>query len=178
MKAGVGSKVHFREVQQFRQPWLWVLMGGIALSTVNVMGYGMVKQLVLGQPWGDKPMSDLGLAVFGPAMMLVGTAPCALFYLLKLVTEVGDEGVTLQFVPLPRKTIRFEEIARCEARTYRPIADYGGWGIKMGRAGRAYTVSGNRGVMLELAGGKRLLIGSQQAEALAQAIAGRLGRQA
>jgi hypothetical protein len=34
----------------------------------------------------------------------------------------------------------------------------------------AYNVSGNRGVQLELVSGKRILIGSQQAEELAAAI--------
>ena len=60
---------------------------------------------------------------------------------------------------------------RWEARTYRPILEYGGWGIRytMGR-GWAYNVSGNQGVQLELASGKRILIGSQRAEELARAI--------
>jgi hypothetical protein len=39
--------------------------------------------------------------------------------------------------------------------------EYGGWGIKYGKMGKAYNVSGNRGVQLEFTDGKRLLIGSQ-----------------
>jgi hypothetical protein len=55
-------------------------------------------------------------------------------------------------------------------RTYRPIRDYGGWGIRYGRNGKAYNVSGNRGVMLEFSHGQKLLIGSQKPGDLANAI--------
>ena len=48
-----------------------------------------------------------------------------------------------------------------QRRQYRPIIDYGGWGIRTGRDGeRVLNARGNRGVRLELADGSRLLIGS------------------
>jgi TATA-box binding protein (TBP) (component of TFIID and TFIIIB) len=50
------------------------------------------------------------------------------------------------------------------------LLEYGGWGIKYGRKGKAYNVSGNRGVQLVFKDGKQLLIGSQRAEELAEAI--------
>ncbi len=34
------------------------------------------------------------------------------------------------------------------ARKYRPIREYGGWGIRYGWNGRAYSTSGNEGVQL------------------------------
>jgi hypothetical protein len=63
-------------------------------------------------------------------------------------------------------------IVRWEARTYRPILEYGGWGIRYSpfAKGWAYNVSGNQGVQLELASGKRILIGPQRAEELARAV--------
>ena len=58
-----------------------------------------------------------------------------------------------------------------EVVTYRPIADYGFWGIRSGRDGeRALIARGNRGVRLELNDGTKLLIGSQRPEALALAL--------
>lgn len=52
-------------------------------------------------------------------------------------------------------------------RQYRPILDYGGWGIRWAPGkGWAYTVRGNLGVQLELSDGKRLLVGSQSPEGL------------
>jgi hypothetical protein len=78
--------------------------------------------------------------------------------------------VFINFVPLVRRTVLFGNIVSCEVRTYRPMREYGGWGVKYGRAGKAYNVSGNRGVQLKLTSGKGLLIGSQRPEELAQAI--------
>lgn len=47
-----------------------------------------------------------------------------------------------------------------QARSPDPV----GWGIRRGWGGRgwAYTVSGNRGVLLELADGRHVLLGSQR----------------
>ena len=61
---------------------------------------------------------------------------------------------------------------RWEARTYRPLLEYGGWGIRYAPFGKgwAYNVHGSQGVQLELTNGKRILIGSQRAEELARAI--------
>jgi hypothetical protein len=58
-----------------------------------------------------------------------------------------------------------------EVITYSPLRDYGGWGIRYGSKGKAYNVSGNRGVRLELSNGKRLLFGSQRPEELSEAVA-------
>jgi hypothetical protein len=74
-------------------------------------------------------------------------------------------------LPFANRTIAPAQIARWEARTYRPIRDYGGWGVRFGPRGRAYNVSGNRGVEITLANGKRVLVGSQRADDLAAAIA-------
>ena len=79
-------------------------------------------------------------------------------------------AVRLRFFPLIRRTIPLTEIQSCEARTYRPIREYGGWGIRWGFSGMAFNVSGDRGVQLVLAGRKRLLIGSQRADELAAII--------
>jgi hypothetical protein len=115
-------------------------------------------------------MSDTGLAVVGPLMILLGIGLALLFYKMRLVTEVRKDGVYVNFIPLSRQTVLFADIAGCEVRTYRPIRDYGGWGIRYGPAGKAFNVSGNRGVQLKLTNGKRLLIGSQRPEELAQAV--------
>jgi hypothetical protein len=83
---------------------------------------------------------------------------------------VDTEAVRIHFFPVWKKTIPLAEVVRWEARTYRPILEYGGWGIRYTLKGWAYNVSGNQGVQLELANGQRILIGSQRAEELAGAI--------
>jgi len=76
----------------------------------------------------------------------------------------------IRFFPLTHQEIPFKDIVSCEVRTYSPIREFGGWGIRYGRGTKAYNVSGNRGIQLELSNGKRVLIGSQRPEELAGAI--------
>ena len=160
----------FWEIQRFRKTWVWVLVLPISLFLVILFGYGMVKQLIFGHPWGSKPMSDTALAIMGPLWILFGIGLALLFYSTKLTTEVRDDALYVRFFPLTHQRIPFEDIRHCEVRTYNPIREFGGCGIRYGRRAKAYNVSGNRGVQLELASGKRLLIGSQRPEELAQAI--------
>ena len=112
-------------------------------------------------------MPDAGLAIF-----LAGYLSFLVWFLsLKLVTEVRDEEVYVKFVRLWRaRTIPLDQIRRVAAVTYSPLLDYGGWGIRCGRKGMAYNVSGNCGVQLELKEGRPLLVGSQRSEELARAI--------
>jgi hypothetical protein len=163
----------YREVQRFRQPWLWLLVAGV--SGISIWSF--VQQIILGKPFGQNPASDAGVVIiaviFGPAFPI-------LFYAINLTTEVRSDGLYLRFFPfhLGFRRIPAETLNRCEVQTYRPIRDYGGWGIRYGRGGKAYNVSGDRGVILGLSDGSRLLIGSQKPEELVNAIKLAFGKKA
>jgi hypothetical protein len=137
----------FREVQRFRQPWIWALLGGIALL-----------MLVLG------PISWLGLLVVG--------AVAGLVYSLRLQTEVRTDGIYLQMWPLHQsfRRIPWTKIERCEASRYRPLREFGGWGIRWRPGKLAYNVSGTQGVRIERTDGRTVLVGSQQPGELVRAI--------
>lgn len=162
--------VIFCEVQRFRKTWTWVLVLPISVFLVILFGYGIVRQLILGDPWGSRPMSDIALAIVGPIAILFGIGLAYLFYSMKLVTEVRDDGLYIRFSPFTSHSIPFGDITSCKVRTYKPIREFGGWGVRYGRGSKAYCVSGSQGVQLELSGGRRLLIGSQRSEELARAI--------
>ncbi len=52
-----------------------------------------------------------------------------------------------------------------EAVTYSPLGDFGGWGIRMGgNKKKAWTVKGNRALVLELKDGTRFYLGSEKPE--------------
>ena len=89
---------------------------------------------------------------------------------MKLITDVRSDGLHVRFYPLSQRIIPYEDITSCVPRIYSPIREYGGWGIRWGRSGKAYNVSGNRGVQLAFVDGRPLLIGSLQPEALAGAM--------
>ena len=160
----------YREVQRYRQPWIWVMMLGSCGLVVWLFGYGMVQQLVLGRPWGNQPMSDVGLTIAFIVTLAITGGLLLLFWWMQLIVEVREDGIFLHFKPMKRRTVRFEEIESVEPCQYRPIVEYGGWGIRRGRKGWAYNVSGNKGVRVEFHDGKHLLIGSQRPAELAAAI--------
>ncbi|MCX6638617.1 MAG: DUF6141 family protein [Acidobacteria bacterium] len=155
--------IHYREVQRFRQLWLWALLAPVPV----LFGWGLIQQIVLGKPWGSKPMPDLALMAVAAITLLFPIW----FWNMRLVIEVRDQ--TLEFIFLllwRRRRIPLDRIERAEPVTYRPIREYGGWGIRLGRDGWCYNVRGDRGVRLELEGGEKLLLGSQAPEELARAI--------
>jgi len=160
----------FLEVQQFRQIWVWVLILPIALYFLFSMGPGIYQQLVLGQPWGRKPVSNTTLVIVGCLSALASLGVPLLLYFIKLITRVTHDHIEVYFYPFKREQIPFENIVISESRTYNAISEYGGWGIRTGRNGKAYNVSGNQGVQLELTDGKKLLIGSQRSDELAELI--------
>jgi hypothetical protein len=162
--------VMFSEDQRFRQKWLWVLLLLTVVMMVVLFAYGFVLQLIIGQPWGSRPLTNAALITVGLISIIVSSGLSYLFYTLRLITEVRQDALYIRFYPLTRKRIAYEDIVSCEVREYRPIREYGGWGIRYGKTGMAYNVSGTRGVQLEMSSGKSLLIGSQRAEELAQAI--------
>ena len=170
--------VVFRDVQRFTQRWLWALIVVAVLAAVGLFVWGMVQQLVFGETWGDRPMSDTGLAVTGTLCILFHLGIIALFAFCKLITEVRSDGLYIRLVPfhLSFRRIPLDDLESFAALTYRPIREYGGWGIKGGRGGRAYNVSGDRGVRLNYGTGRHIMIGSQRAEELAEAIGKILGR--
>lgn len=156
---------YFREEQRFRQKWV----GLIVVGTTGIAWYAAFMQLAMGRPFGDRPMSDGLLLVFWLAF---GVGLPLFFRALRLVTVVDAGGVHFRFVPfqLAGRVLPPEYIGSYEARTYKPLLEYGGWGIRSGRGGDAYNVSGDRGVQFVLAGGKRVLIGTQRPEEFVAAL--------
>lgn len=143
--------VHFREVQRFS--------GLVTVAAALVLAYGIALQFIpKGWPGGIS-------LIVAPLTLLL------MYAVLKLVTEVRDDGLYVRMFPLPFRRIRWDEIESYYVRTYRPIREYGGWGMRLGIAGKAYNAWGNRGVQLILRSGHRVLLGSQMPESLEAAIA-------
>lgn len=100
-----------------------------------------------------------------------GAGTLAARYLVPMTTEVFEDHVKVTFGKKTRYRVPLKNVIRAYARSYRPLLEYGGWGIRLGPSGRAFTMRGQRGAQLILKSGTRLLIGSENAEALAETIA-------
>ncbi|MHC4911405.1 MAG: DUF6141 family protein [Planctomycetota bacterium] len=161
------TNVIFREVQRFGLWLRWM----IAISMVFAV---VIDCFALQEKASQQaPPKILPIILLIAVGILLPIAIAVLFWLLKLQTEVRTDGLYVRFFPfhINFKIFTAEDLSEHYARTYRPILEYGGWGIRCGwRGGRAYNVSGNQGVQLVLKDGKRLLIGSQRAEELAEAL--------
>ena len=158
----------FHEIQQFRQLLLWILILSVSLFLLGHFAIGVVEPLLSGRSEEYGP-STFAIVVRSISV-LIGIGLPLLVYKIKMITEITDEGLDIYFSPFKQEVIAFKDIVNFEARTYNVFPEYGGWGIRLGPSGHAYNVSGNQGVQLELADGKKLLIGSQRSEELAQAI--------
>ena len=172
MTSMVNSKgVIFREVQRFNQLWVWLF---ILLATAGTW-YAAIVQILLKKPVGENPAPDLVIVIL---WFVLGLAFPLLFYYAKLITEVRYDGLYFCYFPfhLSFRKISWAEIKKYEACTYRPLREYGGYGIRHSRHGKAYNVSGNKGVKLELFNGKKILIGSQRPAELVKAIDTALGK--
>lgn len=150
----------FQETQTFRQWWLWGMLLGLFLF----IGGSFVVH------WITQPEQIAAEILPGIFFLAVWLSILAFLYSLKLTVRVDRQTLHVHFRPLTRREIPLDTIASFEACTYRPILEYGGWGLRYSWKGTAYNVSGNRGVKLVLTNGKRILIGSQIPEELADAI--------
>lgn len=136
---------YFKEIQRFDQPWLGILLIVAMLLLLGLFGYGMFQQLVQGVPWGDRPLSDRALLTVGIASLLFFGGILILFRSLRLITEVRPDGLSVRFHPLRHKLIPYRRIKSCEARTYRPLWEYGGWGSNSDPVAGPTMSRGNEG---------------------------------
>ena len=152
----------FNETQRFTQWWLWLIL----LSVWGLMVYSFIMA---------PPQTDTAAFVsFGIGILLP-----LLFWQMKLTTRVEAEGIYVRFSPFhfKEKFFEWESISACYVRTYSPLKEYGGWGIKYGFNGQGlvYNVIGNVGLQLNFKEGEPVLIGTQKGEEI-KAVLAELGR--
>ena len=163
-------KTLYKEEQKFGQPWIWLIFIPLTASSLTFFAFGLHKQLVLGEPFGDKPMPDAGLLIVAIFTVLLMVGITLLFYKMKLVVEIRSDGVYFRYPPMINafRRIGNDEIQRFEVREYKPIREFGGWGIKTGTSnyGKAYNTKGNIGLQLYLKDGTKVLFGTQRRAAI------------
>jgi len=156
------EKIFFEENQKFKQWWIWmilVLLNGFWIT-------GLLVQVVFNEEFGTNPVSNEWLLIIsGTTVIFTG-----LFFSLRLETKISSKGIYVRLFPfhISFKHFLWETIKKCYVRKYKPMMEYGGWGIRFSFSGKgkAYNVSGNTGLQLELQNGKKLLIGTELPEIL------------
>ena len=139
----------FKENQKFTQWWLWLILIYFPVSSIFIY---------------NNPINYY--------YVIIGVTIPLFFYLFQLRIKIDKSGLHYQFFPLHLKEfyINKNEIEKVEALKYRPISEYGGWGIRYGFHGKAYNISGNEGVKIYLKNGTNILFGSQKHKELEKAL--------
>ncbi|CAM1350019.1 hypothetical protein [Tenacibaculum crassostreae] len=145
----------FKEEQRFTQTWLIIL-----LSVSIIIPIVLIVKEYLEE--NSKMSTNEFLLTLGGIILSV-----SFIFFFKLTTRIDEKGIHYQFFPfhLSKKTVAWLEIKKAYVRTYEPISEYGGWGLKnlfWKKNGSAVNISGDIGIQLELSNGKKLLIGTQK----------------
>ncbi len=139
----------FKETQRFTQWWLWLVLVG---SWVVLM-YSLATV---------QPQTTLAYFI----SFVVGMLLPIFFWQMRLMTRITEEGIYVRFVPFHFKEqfYPWESIESAQVRTYSPLMEYGGWGIKYGfnGQGKVFNVAGDQGLQLVFKSGEKLLIGTQK----------------
>ena len=148
----------FTETQRFTQWWLWLILLGVWASMV----YSFVTA---------PPQTNVAAFVsFGIGILLP-----LLFWQMKLTTRITEDGIYVRFFPFhfKEKFFPWETITSSYVRSYSPLMEYGGWGIKYSFKGNGlvYNTAGNVGLQLYFKEGEPVLIGTQKGEEIKQVLA-------
>ncbi len=158
------TTINFKEEQRFKIWWAW--LGVIVLNILFI--FAIVKQVILGKPFGTKPAPDFVLIIAEMILLLV------LIFLIsiKLKTRINDKGIYYRFYPFQfnETEIEWHTLRDAYIREYSSFYEYGGWGIRYGSAkvGRAIntSASSNRGLQLQFTDGNLFLIGTARPDEL------------
>jgi hypothetical protein len=164
----MSDEILFYEKQPFWRNWL--MIG--ALITVSVIFiWGFIQQIILGITWGNNPMSDVGLIIASSLILLFNI--CLAF--TKMQTVITEEGIYLRYLPFDLHTRFFawDDMKEAYIRKYSPLREFGGWGVRFNftfSGGRAYNIYGSKGLQLVFDNGKKVLIGTNRADELAEVL--------
>jgi hypothetical protein len=159
-------------VYEENTPWSWwvsALVWGSFLAGAVPVAVAVLGRIADGISPGELPallmLAGGGfLLLLGPWMtqVLVG----------RLHVRVTRTSLLIQLgvLPILSKLIPFDEIDWLEPVRYRPMRDFGGWGIRFGKDKRAWTIRGDAAVLLHMKDGPDVYLGSDDPEKLAQRI--------
>ncbi|MBU0696762.1 MAG: hypothetical protein KKE39_09605 [Bacteroidetes bacterium] len=87
----MNNEILFSERQRFKQWWVWLIL----LVVNGFFLFGLFKQIIGGQQFGDKPLSNVEVLIaIGLTLLLT-----LLFLTLCLDTIIKNDGVYVRFFP-------------------------------------------------------------------------------
>jgi len=170
----------FEEKQKITQKWLIATVLLSSTVIILVFGYGFYRQIGLGLPFGNNPSSDSGLILISLLMLAIAIGIPWLLLGSYLEIKVYQDGIYFRYVPFIRKyrRINIHSIQSYAVRQYKPIKEFGGWGIRFGFKEKSvmYNISGNLAIELVLIDGKKIFLGTHKPEELKAALTNAIGK--
>jgi hypothetical protein len=147
-----------KALYQERSPWpVWAK---VVFWSSMMIGVGAVVAA------GDGVERAVGLAVLLTLPFLIQWLVAGLrvrLYADEIEVAIGSAGVI-------KKRIPYDEIERLESVRYRPIREFGGWGMRIRLGKRAWTSRGNQAVVLHMTDGLQVYVGSDNPHRLEERI--------
>jgi hypothetical protein len=149
----MNNKYLFKEKQRFNQWWIWLFF-------FVMIGYSF---------YSFNKIIDDQEEIITFNVLIKYTMPlliALIFRFFMLETRIQSDGISVRFFPIhfKRRFYSWEDISECYIRKYRPILEFGGWGLRGFGINKALNVSGNIGLQLVFKDGKKLLIGTKRSE--------------
>lgn len=140
--------------------WAVIVGSGVGLGLALVVTLSLSAATLAAVPW-------LVAALFG--LLVLGLLTYA-----TLTVQVTADRILVRFgVGLIRKVIELADVVKCQVvRT----PSWWGWGLHWTPSGWLYNVSGRAAVRLEMKSERPVMVGSDEAERLKQAIDARLAQ--
>jgi hypothetical protein len=87
-------------------------------------------------PADSEPLDWLGLVIIGVVALLI--------FAIKLHVTINTEGITYKYPPfhIKPKQMPWANIESAELMKINPLKEFGGWGLRYGKLGAAYTTRG------------------------------------
>lgn len=123
----------YRERQKMDDIIVYIILAVMALANLIIYRFYQVSDLSFFY------MSVLTLIFF----LLVST-------ILQLTVNISGEGISYRFFPFHRKEkiIKWDDIKYVELMNFRPLRDYGGYGIRFNLGSKAYIIRGKKGLKI------------------------------
>jgi hypothetical protein len=149
--------------------WCFLLCHGVTLPFVIILCFVLLTSQIV---------FTIGIVIIITVLILV-ILLCELLPLLMVgfFIEVDDRYLTIRMGTFRLRVLRLElkNIQSVETVNFRPIRDFGGWGLRMGsNNGWAYFMSGTEGVQITTTNQQKYIIGSDIPDRLAKVVLGKI----
>ncbi len=155
------AKIYFSENQKVNLGWKWIFFISLYVA--------LIWALLENTNPDSNSNPDLQAVIAISFSMVAIVIFNVLTVLMHLETTIDENKISVRFKPFHRKpkSFRWDEIEDFYIRYYKPVRDYGSYGIQRNiKHGLAYIVSGKYGLQLLLKSGKKVLIGTQKIKEL------------